>query len=71
MAAVRVFTADAGESVAQVSAIQEPVRHLADDRAPEAVLFGKAFLVNLLEFIEVIFDQPIKPLGFGVGGGGR
>ena len=60
MAAVRVFTADAGESMAQIAAIQEPVRHLADERAPEAVLIGKAFLVNSLEFIKVVFDQSVK-----------
>jgi hypothetical protein len=66
MATIRVFTADAGESVVQVAAIQESIRHLADHRPPKAVLIGKAFLVNSLEFIEVIFDQPIKRGGFGI-----
>jgi len=59
-AALRVFTEDTRESVAQVAAVQEPIRHLTDDWPPKAVLSGKAFLVNSLEFIEVIFDQGIR-----------
>jgi hypothetical protein len=64
--AVRVFATDAGESVAQVSAIQEPVRHLADDRSPEAVPIGEAFLVHSLEVIKVILNQAVKRRGFRI-----
>jgi len=46
--------------VAQVAAIQELIHHLADDRTPKAVLFGKAFLLDTLELIKVIFDQSEK-----------
>ncbi len=60
MAARRVLTADAGEPVAQVATIQEPVGYLANDRTPEAVPFGKAIVVNTLELIEIVFDEPIK-----------
>lgn len=65
-AALRVFTVDTRESVAQVATVEESVGDLADDRSPEAVLFGKAIVVNTLELIEVVFDQPIKRRGFGI-----
>ena len=42
--------------VAQIAAIQESIYYLADYRPPEAVLFGKAIVVNTLELIEVVFD---------------
>jgi hypothetical protein len=60
MAAVRVFTTDAGKTMAQVATIQESIRHLADHRPPEAMLFGKAIVVDSLEFVEVVFDQPLQ-----------
>jgi hypothetical protein len=60
MATVWIFTTNPGKSVAEVAAIQESVGYFADHRPPEAVLIGKAFLVNSLEFIKVIFDQAIK-----------
>jgi len=68
-AAIRVYPADPGESVTQIAAIQEPIRYLAEDRTPEAVLFGKAFLIHSLQLLEAVFDQDIRRLGFGVGGG--
>jgi len=36
-AAIRIFPADAGESMAQIAAIQESIRHRAEDRPPKAV----------------------------------
>jgi len=56
IATIRVFTADTGKPVAQIAAIQESIYYLADYRSPEAVLFGKAIVVNTLELIEVVFD---------------
>jgi hypothetical protein len=56
MATIRVFAPNPGESVAQVATVQEPVRYFANDWSPKAVLIGKAFLVNSLEFTEAIFD---------------
>jgi hypothetical protein len=32
------------------------------------MLFGKAIIVNSLELIEVVFDQPIQRGGFGIPG---
>ena len=59
--------ADTGESMAQIAAIQESIRHRAENRSPKTMLFGKAFLVHTLEFIDVVFDQPLKRGGFGIG----
>lgn len=58
--ALQVFAADAGEAMTQVAATQEFIYYLADDRTPEAMLFGKATVVNTLILINVVFVQPIR-----------
>ena len=68
MAALRVFTADAGESMAQVAAVKESIGHFTEDRSPEAVALGKAIVIHPLELIEVVFDQPIQRGGLWIPG---
>ena len=51
-------SADTGEAFVQVAALQEGLHAVLDDRAPEAVLGRKPLVVDLLEGVEVLVQQP-------------
>ena len=54
---VAVGTADAGEALVQVAALEEGLHAVLDDRAPEAVLGRKPLVVDLLEGVEMLVQQ--------------
>jgi len=55
-----VRTADAGETLLQVTAVQVLVDRLADDRPEESVALFVAFGVDLLEAPVVLLDEAIE-----------
>jgi len=58
VAAVR--TADAGEAIMQVAALEELADGLIDDGTPEAELTRVAFGIDGAEVIEMLADEPMK-----------
>jgi hypothetical protein len=65
---VAVRAADAGEALVQVAALQEGLHAALDDGAPESVLGGKPLVVDLLEGLEMLVQQPPQVGGLGIAG---
>jgi hypothetical protein len=65
---VAVGAADAGEAFVQVAALQKSLRRALDDRAPETVLGRKPLVIDLLEGLEMLLQQPPQVGGMGVTG---
>ena len=65
---VAVRAADAGEAFVQVAALEEGLHAVLDDRAPEAVLGRKPLVVDLLEGVEVLVQQPPQIGGLRIAG---
>jgi len=55
-----VWTADAGETLLQVAAIEVLVHRLADDRPEVAVFVLVALRIDLLELLVVLLDQAVE-----------
>jgi hypothetical protein len=47
-----------GEALLQVAALQKGRHAALDDRAPEAILGGKPLVIDLLEWLEMLVQQP-------------
>ena len=65
---VAVGAADAGEALVQVAALEKGLHAALDDRAPEAVLGRKPLVVDLLEGLEMLVQQPPQVGGLGIAG---
>ena len=63
-----VGAADAGEALMQIAALEEGRYAVFDDGAPEAVLGRKPLVVDLLEGLEMLVQQPPQVGGMGVTG---
>jgi hypothetical protein len=55
-----VFATDTGKSEVEVTAGEEFVDYLTDDRTPVAVAVFVSPVVNPLEFWEVTFNEPVE-----------
>jgi hypothetical protein len=55
---VAVRAADAGEALVQVAALEKGRHGAFHDRAPEALLGRKPLVIDLLEGVEVLVQQP-------------
>ena len=65
---VAVRAADAGEALLQVAALQKCLHRAFDDRAPEAILSRKPLVIDLLEGLEMLIQQPPQVGGLGIAG---
>jgi hypothetical protein len=61
-----VRAADAGEALVQIAALEKGPHGALDDRAPEAVLGRKPLVVDLLEGLEMLVQQPPQVGGLGI-----
>jgi hypothetical protein len=57
-----------GSALVQVAALEEGLHAVLDDRAPEAVLGRKPLVVDLLEGVEVLVQQPPQIGGLRIAG---
>jgi hypothetical protein len=65
---VAVGAADAGEAFVQVAALQKSLHRAFDDRAPETVLGRKPLVIDLLEGLEMLLQQPPQVGGLRIAG---
>ena len=65
---VAVRAADAGEALVQVAALEKGRHGALDDRPPEAVLGRKPLVVDLLEGLEMLVQQPPQVGGLRIAG---
>lgn len=63
-----IRAADAGEALVQVAAPEKGVHRAFDDRAPEAILGRKPLVIDLLEGVKMLIQQPPQIGGLGVTG---
>ena len=56
MAAIPAF--HPGKAVVQDAAVEVPVNHLFYVRAEEAVLLGKAIIIDPLQFFKMVLNPP-------------
>jgi hypothetical protein len=65
---VAVRAADAGEALVQIAALEKGRHRAFDDRAPEAILGRKPLVIDLLEGLEMLVQQPPQVGGLRVAG---
>ena len=61
-------SADAGEVLLQVAALQKGPHRALDDRASEAILGGKPLVIDLLEWLETPLQQSPQVGGIRIAG---